>query len=257
MRIELLADLEALVKEVDAMAPRRRLPRHIPPPTLGRGKRLNEVDQWASLLWSIDTAQEHGKGALKGVALGLARMIQAETLESLLLDARMAVRNRMSIKKLLWAENLVLNEEGGTLKTLPRKVRRGSARLMSECVVFPEPWEKRRFIKAVGNIGEGLADGAWRQDPNHFGIEWRPWPILWVSNGNHSTMAGLVRNGGAFKPYESYDLSAVLRAVRTDGRHWYRSDTNRPIAVVSSRPMAGIFVVGQRLIGMKRAGHLD
>lgn len=257
MRAELIAELEALVKEVDVVAPRRRHPRHIPVPHLGRGKRLSLADQWASLIWSIDTAQEHGKGALKGVSLSLARMIQAQALEALLLDARHPVRSRMSVDNLLWSEDVVLDSEGGTLKSLRRKMRRGSARLMSESLVFPEPWERTRFIKATGNIGEGLAHGVWRQDPNHFGVEWRPWPIFWVSNGNHSTMAGLVKSGANFRPYETYDLSPVLRAVKTDGLQWYRSDTNQPFEAVSSMAMAGVFVVGQRLIGLKRAGHSD
>ena len=251
----MLAELEALVKSVDGQATRRRLPRPIPVPVLGRGRRLGIADQWASLLWSIDTAQEYGKGALRGVALSLARMIQAQTLESLLLDVRRPVRNGMSVDQLLWADDLVLDKNGGTLKTLPRKMRRSGERLMSESLVFPDPWERTRFIKAVGNIGEGLAHGNWRQDANHFGVEWRPWPIFWISNGNHSTMAGLVRSGANFRPYETYDLSPVLRAVKTDGVRWYRSDTNQSFEVVLSMPMAGIFVIGQRLIGMKYAGH--
>ncbi|PZP29637.1 MAG: hypothetical protein DI603_16380 [Roseateles depolymerans] len=49
---------------------------------------------------------------------------------------------------------------------------------------------------------------------------------------------------------ETYDLSPVLKAVRTDGARWYRVDDGSSLAPVESMAMAGIFVIGQRLIDL-------
>ncbi len=231
----------------------RPQPQRVPFPPLPRRGKLKPEDQWTSLLWSIDSAQEHGRSALKGIALALARAIHGRTIEAMLLDARIPVRETMAIDELLWDLDVVLNADGQTLRSLPKKMRRGKALSMDQAAVFPQPWERFRLLRALGNIGDGLPHGPWQQDPNHIGIEWRPWPVLWVSNGNHSTMAGLIRSGGVFHPYETYSFEPVLRAVHTDGLRWYRSDTGESIAEVQSMLMAGIFVAGQRLVGMTRS----
>jgi hypothetical protein len=64
-------------------------------------------------------------------------------------------------------------------------------------------------------------------------------------------MAALVRGGGKLKCDHAFDFSPVLRAVSTDGARWLRSHDNTAIAPVTSVPMAAIFVIGQRLIGLK------
>lgn len=255
MRKGQLAVLAALAAEVDAGLVRRRIPKNIPVPDVGSQRNLGSGDQWKALLWSIDTAEQHSKGALRGISLALARIVQAKALEAHLFDVREPVRDGISVPECLWDQGIPLTSAGETLTTLPRKLRRGRPLDMAEAAVFPATWKRLRLIRALGNIGEGLPHGTWRQDPNHFGIEWRPWPILWVSNGNHSTLAGLVRVGGKFRPAETYDLSPVLAAVDTDGKHWFRRDTGEPFGKVNSMAMAGMWIVGQRLAGKKRAGH--
>ena len=249
--------LHKLALKLEEGAPkRRRRPAEIAVPLVGGKRRLSSDDQWKSLLWWIDSAQAQGKGGLRGVALALARIIQAKALEAHLFDVRRSVSHGISEEGLLWDTGAVLTADDATLHTLARRMRRGKALNMSETVVLPQPWVRTRLLKALSNIGEGLPHGTWQQDDrNHYGMEWRPWPLLWVSNGNHSTMAGLVRAGGSFKPAETYDLKPVLRAVNTDGRTWYRADTGEAIGTVNSMPMAGIWVVGQRLIGLRKAGH--
>lgn len=257
MSSDSLDELYELALALDAGVPKyRRMPKHIEVPLVSNKRHLSTDDQWRSLLWCVDTAQEHGKGGLRGVALALARIIQAKALEAHLFDVRDPVRDGISEKELLWDTDVALTTDGATLDTLPRRMRRGKALNMAETVVLPQTWMRIRLLKALSNIGEGLPHGSWQQDHrNHFGVEWRPWPLLWVSNGNHSTMAGLVRRGGSFKPAETYDLRPVLQAVNTDGRTWYRADTGAAIGAVNSMPMAGIWVVGQRLIGLRKAGH--
>ena len=80
-------------------------------------------------------------------------------------------------------------------------------------------------------------------------MAWKPWPLVRVSNGNHSTMAALIRGGGRLRCEETFDYSPVLRAVRTDGVNWIRKADDSMIGPVRSMAMAGIFVIGQRLIG--------
>jgi hypothetical protein len=118
---------------------------------------------------------------------------------------------------------------------------------LNDAIVFPARWERWRLFKSLHNLGEGREWGAWRQDLNHFGVAWKPWPMVWVSNGNHSTMAALVRGGGKFKCYEAYDFKPVLAAVKTDGRNWLRQDTGAVLEPVRPMPMADIFEIGQRL----------
>jgi len=80
-------------------------------------------------------------------------------------------------------------------------------------------------------------------------MAWKPWPLVRVSNGNHSTMAALIRGGGRLGCEETFDYSPVLHAVRTDRVNWIRKADDSMIGPVRSMAMAGIFVIGQRLIG--------
>ncbi len=117
--------------------------------------------------------------------------------------------------------------------------------------VIPEPWERRRTIRALANLGEKRSWGAWRQDKrNHHGVAWSPWPLVWVDNGNHSTLASLVMGGGKFKCSEHLDANALLDAVTTDGVNWIRTDTNQAFWHVESLPMAAIFLIGKHLAGL-------
>jgi hypothetical protein len=134
---------------------------------------------------------------------------------------------------------------------IPRSTRSLSVNL-NDAAVFPSPWERWRLLGALHRLGPGRAWGEWRQDANHFGIAWRPWPLVWVSNGNHSTTAALVRGGGRFKCQEAFDFTPVLNAVDTNGLTWYRTDDQTELGPVSSMPMAGIFVIGKRLAGLQR-----
>ncbi|MCV2355413.1 hypothetical protein LNV09_14760 [Paucibacter sp. B2R-40] len=200
------------------------------------------------MLWSIDSAQANGKHALRGLAVALSQIIRARALETLLMDAREFHKPSLDAEDLLWDDSLPLNAEGDTRASLMRKASRTLSVELNDAIVFPAPWERWRLFKAFQNMGEKREWGAWRQDSNHFGIAWKPWPIVWVSNGNHSTMAALIRGGGKFKCHEAYDFSPVLQAVRTDGVNWIRIDTEEVLSPVRSLPMAGIFEIGRRLM---------
>jgi hypothetical protein len=180
-------------------------------------------------------------------------MLVAEALQAIVLEAKQYSSCGLKAEALLWDSGLPLNEAGDCLESLMRPIKKGLKVDMNDAVVLPATWERWRFFGALAKIGKGRPWGPWKHDKrNHFAQAWLPWPIVWVTNGNHSAMAGLVRGGGVLKCEETFDLSAVLNAVTTDGKRWYRADTRKAFAEVRSLPMAGIFVIGQRLTAIRR-----
>jgi len=163
------------------------------------------------------------------------------------MDAREFHKPDWDADNLLWDVSLPLNAAGDTRASLMKKAARTLSVDLNDAIVFPQPWERWRLLQALHNLGEKRRWGTWRQDPNHFGIAWKPWPIVWVSNGNHSTMAALIRGGGKFRCNAAYDFAPVLAAVETDGVNWLRRDTGAVLEPVRSLPMAGIFEIGRRL----------
>ncbi|WP_157118904.1 DUF6710 family protein [Azohydromonas lata] len=252
MDLNELESLMAMAQAMDARAPRRKQPERVPYPDLPKGVRNAAVRQWQSLLWSIDSAEQHGKHALQGLTVALARIIIGQGLQGLILNAQEFHKPPLDIPDLLWDEDLPLNNAGQSMRQLRAKLPRPISVDLNDAAVFPSPWERWRFHGALQKLGAGREWGPWKQDHrNHFGIAWRPWPMVWVHNGNHSTMAALVRGGGKLRCSEAFDFAPVLQAVNTDGVNWYRADTGSVIEKVKSMPMAGIFVIGQRLLTHK------
>ncbi|NDY93378.1 DUF6710 family protein [Ideonella livida] len=242
-------ELLDVLRRLDSQLPDNKdAPERVPYPKLPMRRRLTKSQKWESLLWSIDSAQAHGTHALRGLAIALSQIISARALEDLVMDARQFHKSAGSASALLWDEALPVNAAGETRKSLTTKAARSLSVDLNDAIVFPAPWERWRLFKSLQNIGEKRAWGTWRQDSNHVGIAWKPWPIVWVYKGNHSTMAGLVRGGGRFKCQAAYDFSPVLKAVRTDGLNWFREDTGAVLGPVQSMPMAGIFEIGRRLL---------
>lgn len=240
--------LAALLKNLSKKFPAKKLPKRVPYPSLPKSGRLTQSQQWESMLWSIDSAQAHGKHALRGLAVALSQVIRARAIETLVMDAREFNKPAWDADDLLWDESLPLNAAGDTRASMTKKASRTLSVDLNDAVVFPSPWERWRLFRSLQNLGKKREWGTWRQDRNHFGVAWKPWPIVWVSNGNHSTMAALIRGGDKFKCYEAYDFSAVLQAVTTDGIHWIRLDNGEVLEPVRSLPMAGIFEIGRRLL---------
>ena len=240
--------LTALLKNLSKQFPAKKLPQRVPYPSLPSTEALTAHQQWVSLLWSIDSAQAHGKHALRGLAISLSQIIRAQALQSLLMDAREFQKPAWDAEDLLWDESLPLNAAGDTRASLLTRTARTLSVNLNDATVFAAPWERWRLFRALQNLGTKRRWGSWRQDPNHFGIAWKPWPIVWVTNGNHSTMAALIRGGGKFKCHAAYDFRLVIEAVGTDGVNWFRLDTGAVLEPVRSLPMAAIFEIGRRLL---------
>ncbi|MFA7350658.1 MAG: DUF6710 family protein [Methylotenera sp.] len=220
---------------------------HVPYLKLPKGK-LKVADQWASLLWNIETAENHGTRALQGMTLALARIIQADILENLLLDARQHYAALSSSEELLWGFNQPVRGDGASIRSLLIKKNNSQSIELAYTAVIPQPWERWRLARALQNLGQGAMWGEWKQSDNIHAIEWAPWPLVWVNNGHHSTMAGILTHGGKLKANETFDAKDLLLSVYTDGMNWLRVDNDQVIASVSSLPMAAIFEIGRRLI---------
>jgi hypothetical protein len=227
-------------------------PSRVPVPALRGTGSLSLDERWASLLWSIDTAEQFGSDSLRGLTIALSRLIQAEALELLLFDARPRNEPPLLPSDVLWDSDLPLTSSGATMDQLTLLSEQAITVNLEDAAVFPRIWERWRLHRALGRIGPGRVDGPYAQSGNHFGVRWHPWPLVWLENGNHSTLAAQLRGGGDFECHASFDFTPVLDAVRTDGANWYRVDDGTVVGPVTSVPMAGIFVVGQRLARLAR-----
>lgn len=229
-------------------APAAKYPERVPYPPLPAEGRLRRDERWQSLLWSIDSAAQHGPDALRGLTIALARILQGEMLDTLIFDAREHSKHAFDPWTPLWRPNLPLNAMGQTMDDLMVRKKKAIKVKLEDAAVFPHPWERWRLHGALGNMGKGRPWKGFRQSHNHHGVGWWPWPIVLIHNGNHSTLAAQLRGGGKLTCEESYDFSPVLMAVRTDGARWYRLDDGSSLGSVTSMAMAGIFAVGQRLL---------
>lgn len=217
-------------------------PAHVPLPALPKSGKLSQDDQWLSILWIIDTAELHGKEALRGLALAFGKIIQGDALKKLLTDARWESRV-LNSEALLWDEPINIAGEKNMLDLLaPTQSLRDVT--FSESIVLASPWERWRLCRAL----ETIANKVWKQDDNHQVELWLPWPILWVTNGNHSVTAGMIYGKGQLKDINCYDATPLLSSVITDGNHWFRATDNTVVGPVCSIEMAAIFEIGRRLI---------
>ncbi|QZA77487.1 hypothetical protein K4H28_14565 [Deefgea tanakiae] len=239
--------VSALAKAACTLIQQRNEPSRLPLPDLPTDMALSPADQWTSLLWAIDAAESFGADGLRGLTLSLARIVQGEGLKAFLFDVRRGAKSSLNPETLLWDRDLAVNSAGDSLGSLRDQPLKTSKVKIRDSAFFAPVWERWRLIRALAYLGRGLRWGAWSQEDNHRGVAWLPWPLVWITNGNHSSMSALMRGAGAFKCYATYDLTAILQSVRTDGIHWYRNDDGSILGPVHSMAMAGIFVIGQRL----------
>lgn len=117
-------------------------------------------------------------------------------------------------------------------------------------LVLPTTWRRQSVASAFGAIGAGLKCGPWRQDTNHQVSLWLPWRIAFVNNGNHSIAVGILRAEGKLKPASVYDLTPVLRAVRSDGKRYLSALGGQPVAAVADQRVAAVWEIGRIMAGV-------
>lgn len=72
--------------------------------------------------------------------------------------------------------------------------------------------------------------------------------IVWVSNGNHSITAGIIRGEGKLRVGTIRDIRPVYQHVRYDGEHFHRSHDGSVIEPVRDPEFAAIFEVGRFML---------
>lgn len=224
-------------------------------PALPKGK-LNKRQQWQAICWNIDTMEtSYGKSGLKELALGYLRILQGTIIASLLMDTRPEGKGFYSYQDLLWGSSVEIGQNGLTLATALQDIPSETTISLTYDLVIPQPWENNRILRSLASLGDNKSWGKWEQTDNLHAEIWHPWPIAWVSNGNHSTLAALITHGGNFKANVGYekDASGILKSVKTDGLKWERVDNGKTVGSVNFIEMAAIFEIGRRLLDIKDA----
>lgn len=119
-RLAALAKLAKVAEKMDRRlgATSAEEPQRVPYPDLPTKGRLRSAERWQSLLWSIDSAAQHGPDALRGLTIALSRVMQGECLDTLIFDAREHRSPDFDPKAPLWDPKLPLNSAGQKLDDL-------------------------------------------------------------------------------------------------------------------------------------------
>lgn len=237
---------EKLTKLAEERSAKLSLPDRVPYPQLPSIGALNQEQQWISIKWSIDSAEKHGKSALIGLALTFGRIIQAKYLETLVMDARMRSQGVSDMSIMLWESDVPLTAKAEKIDDLLLPDTLAGPVSFTESILISAPWERFRLFRALENLGKYN----WRQDRNHYAVIWYPWPIIWVTNGYHSTSVAAMYGKGTLCDLPCYDAKKLLSAVKPDGQNWLRTYDNSVIETIYSLPMAAIFEIGRRLIAL-------
>lgn len=117
---------------------------------------------------------------------------------------------------------------------------------LSRDLVLPTPWFLQRVAANLATIGEGRGKGPWKQVPAEHHLEcWLPFGVVWVHEGNHSIMTGIVQGTGTIETEEVYDLSQIFDDVRCDGNAFIRICDGAVLTPVRDLEFAAIFEVGR------------
>lgn len=129
---------------------------------------------------------------------------------------------------------------------------------LSKDSILPCPWNRERYIDALGYIGTGkekpyLIENycrrpvEWKQDSNHRVIIWQPWGIVFVNSGNHSIATGILEGEGTLTPTNVYDMGSILDKIKCDGNNYILINSNEIIEQVRDVRIAAIFEIGRLL----------
>jgi hypothetical protein len=138
-----------------------------------------------------------------------------------------------------------LTEDGRRLYDLIKEVNLTKELFLNKDLVLPWPWKRKRLINCIAQIGQGRANGSWRQDHNHRVELWLPIGVGWVRGGNHSITAGIIQGEGSIVSEKIYDISELYNYVYSDGEYYYRIEDLGIIAPVKNMEFAAIFEIGR------------
>lgn len=175
----------------------------------------------------------------------VGRKIQTEYLTNLLYKKYDSELPSLFPEEVLFDLRASLSQEGKEFEDIITELKIEKTVSLSHDLVLPWSWRTSRLVNCIAQIGEGRADGPWRQDNNHNVDIWLPMGIVWVYGGNHSISTGILQGKGSIKPKAIYDISAVYDYVDCDGVNYYRIEDGFIISQVKNAEIAAIFEIGR------------
>ncbi|MFC4025199.1 DUF6710 family protein [Oceanobacillus longus] len=175
----------------------------------------------------------------------VGRKIQTEYLTNLLYKKYESELTSLFPEEVLFDLRTSLAEDGKEFEDIITKLKIEKTLSLNHDLVLPWSWRTSRLVNCIAQIGEGRANGPWRQDFNHNVDIWLPMGIAWVYGGNHSISTGILQGKGSITPEAIYDISAVYDYVDCDGVNYYRKEDGFIISQVKNAEIAAIFEIGR------------
>ncbi|UGB30707.1 DUF6710 family protein [Metabacillus sp. B2-18] len=175
----------------------------------------------------------------------VGRKLQTQYLTNLLYKKTESELPSLFPEEVLFDLRASLSLDGKEFEDIINELKEEKTVLLSHDLVLPWSWRTSRLVNCIARIGEGRADGPWRQDYNHCVDLWLPMGIAWVGGGNHSISTGIIQGKGSITPEVIYDISAVYDYVHCDGVNYYRKEDGFKISPVKNAEIAAIFEIGR------------
>lgn len=104
--------------------------------------------------------------------------------------------------------------------------------------IIPSVWHRKRAVKSI--LDKKDKDFIFRED-NHEGIYYTYLDICHIYNGNHSTMAGIVRGKQGKMLVDEIDITNLFPYVDTDGENWIHEYNKNDVKSVFDYRLAVIY----------------
>ena len=196
---------------------------------------------------------EDDPSALVDLARVLGRTVQWEWIAQVVTPAEGSFPYPLDPDRVLFDRRLPVTPDGRGWSALLVKRAESRAVQLATDIVLPWPWSRTSFRRCLTAIGTGRSAGAWRQDSHHRVQWWEPIGIGWVSGGNHSLAAGILRGEGSLVVDAVYSMREIYEHVVCDGAFYRRRADNSPISRVRHATFAGIFEIGRLLLAYEAA----
>ena len=119
---------------------------------------------------------------------------------------------------------------------------------ISQNPTISSPHKQIRLLNALGRISSQLDNPFSFQESNHFSsILYAPINLLIISNGFHSSVAGIYDTNAIFYPAQICDISNLYHEIYFDGLSFRYLDSNIEIQCPENKSIGTIFEIGRLL----------
>ena len=112
---------------------------------------------------------------------------------------------------------------------------------LSRDCIFSQPWEMSRFYKSGINIHKNIFQ---HDSNNHRAIYYYNMGFCFVQNGMHSIAAGIYHKKGKILA-KSFDDARLFDHVKTDGKDWICSHTDKPLNELPDFRIGALFEIAK------------